>query len=361
MALASEAGGIPVDASRRGPLQRVFSFLKSHPIVCLLLLTPGIPEYLSSSSPVDAIVLNPAQFLFQLTANLGLYGPGVLLIREAMIRWNKGWATVLVLGAAYGIVEEGIGLSTLFYSKAGPVGQFGYYGHWLGVNWVWTAIILPVHMIFSISLPILVLGLALPFTKGKSLLSMRKIRAAFGILCVDVAVLFVFVLYGEHFWMGYPVLAGSFVAVVGLVVIARSMPSEPFARTKLPQKRPRTMALLGLVFYPTVLIVSAPAMSLHAPPILDFGVVILVQALFLTYVLRVGGSYGNESQLVAFAFGLIVPIAAIGLIGTIGFPLVLIPDVVMVLFFRMLWRRYRTASPVLILSPTDPSKGLSEI
>ena len=36
----------------------------------------------------------------------------------------------------------------------------GFYGHWLGVNWVWVAGIVPVHMIFSISLPILLVGLA---------------------------------------------------------------------------------------------------------------------------------------------------------------------------------------------------------
>jgi len=71
------------------------------------LLSPGIPEYISGSSPTSAIVLNPPMFGFQLVANLGLYGPGVLLVREAMVRWNKGWATVLLLGAAYGILEEG--------------------------------------------------------------------------------------------------------------------------------------------------------------------------------------------------------------------------------------------------------------
>ncbi len=99
-----------------------------------------------------------------------------------MVRWRKGWGSVLLLGAAYGILEEGIALSTLFNSSAGPVGQLGFYGHWLGVNWVWVAGILPVHMIFSISLPILLLGLALPGTVGKSLLSRRGIRVAYTVL-----------------------------------------------------------------------------------------------------------------------------------------------------------------------------------
>ena len=103
------------------------------------MLSPGIPEDLTGSSAVNAIFLNPIMFLFGIVANLGLYGPGVLLIREAKVRWKKGWATVLLLGAAYGILEEGIALSTLFNPLANPVGQLGIFGHWVGVNWVWTA------------------------------------------------------------------------------------------------------------------------------------------------------------------------------------------------------------------------------
>ena len=107
-------------------------------------------------------------FLFQLLANLGLYGSGVLLIYEAKVRWEKGWATVLLLGAAYGILEEGVALSTLYDPKANPVGDLGVYGHWAGVNWIWSAGIVPFHALWSISLPILLLGLALPETVGRT-------------------------------------------------------------------------------------------------------------------------------------------------------------------------------------------------
>ena len=58
------------------------------------------------------------------------------------------------------------------------------------------------------------------------------------------------------------------------------------------------------------------------------------------YVLRVVGSSGNDRQVIALAFGLILPIAAIGLIATAALPLVLVPDAVMVLFFLKLWRAH---------------------
>jgi len=58
---------------------------------------------------VNAIVLSPLTFLFGIVAKLGIYGSDVLLIREAKVRWQKGWATVLLfLGADCGILEEGI-------------------------------------------------------------------------------------------------------------------------------------------------------------------------------------------------------------------------------------------------------------
>jgi hypothetical protein len=325
----------------RGPVQRLFSFLRGHPILCLLILTPGIPEYLSSSSPVYNIVLNPLQFVFQLAANLGLYGPGVLLIREAMIRWNKGWGSVLLLGAAYGVLEEGVALSTLFNPGAGPVGQLGHFGHWLGVSWVWSAGILPVHMIFSISIPILLLGIALPATRGKSLLSRRGILAVTIILAADVTSLFLVVLLAEHFWMGTPVFLSSVAVMAGLVLLARRAPSGvPLAATLLPGARPRKMVILGAVFYPAVLLTEFVAIGDNVPGSIDFFLVLLVQGLFLVYVLRVVGSSGNDRQVIALAFGLILPIAAIGLIATLAVPLVLVPDAVMVLFFAKLWRKY---------------------
>jgi len=315
-------------------------------VVCLLLLSPGIPEYLSSSSPLNALVLNPPMFLFQLVANLGLYGPGVLLVREAKVRWNKGWGSVLLLGAAYGVLEEGVALSTLFNPGAGPVGALGTYGHWLGVNWVWLAGIVPVHMIYSISLPILLLGLALPETVGRPFLEGRKVVAAFAILGADVLGLFLLITLGVKFWMGTPVLVGSFVAILGLVVAARRVGKGVIhARSGQPRVGPRKVGVLGAVFYPSVLLAEFVMMGLGAPAGVDFALVVVLQGLFLLYVLRTGDSVDNGRVLVAFAFGLVLPIAAIGVIAEAALPVNLLADLVMVLFFLRLYRGMAGRAP----------------
>lgn len=338
-------------------------FLRRHPVVCLLLLTPGIPEYLSGSSPISAILLDPPQFVFQLVANLGLYGPGVLLIREAMVRWNKGWGTVLLLGAAYGILEEGVALSTLFNPRAGPVGDLGFYGRWAGVNWIWVAAILPVHMIYSISVPILLLALAVPWTQGKRLLSRRKLPLVILILCADVASLFLIVLEGEGFWMGAPVLIFSLVAI-GLLVLAAKLvpPGVLMARTLRPLRSPRTLAMVGAVFYPSVLVLDGLSDFYRIDSLLSFIFTILLQALYLAFVVRSIGSIGRERQAIALVLGLLVPIMAIGLVSQVVLPLVVLADAGTVLFLREVWASYPTRSGLTSADgPVSQEKGLSEI
>jgi hypothetical protein len=317
----------------------VKQFLRGHPVVCLLLLSPGIPEYLSGSSPLNAIVLNPPMFLFQLVANLGLYGPGVLLVREAKVGWGKGWGTVLLLGAAYGILEEGVALSTLFNPDAGPVGVLGVYGHWLGVNWVWVAGIVPVHMIYSISIPILILGLALPETNGRRFLQGWKLPAAIATLAIDVLALFLLITLGVKFWMGVPVLVGSFVAIGALVVSARELKSDFLHATPgRPKVGPRRLAVLGAAFYPCVLLAEFLVRGAGVPALVDFPLVIAIQGLFLAYVLRVAGSAGNERNLVALAFGLVLPIEAFGVISEASLPVPLLADLAAVVFFFRLFK-----------------------
>src|SRR5260370_32660281 len=84
-------------------VSRLVRFFKSHPLLFLLFLTPGIPEYLSTSSQLTLLVISPLLFFGLLLANLGLYCSCVILIREAMVRWKKGWASVFLLVVAYGI------------------------------------------------------------------------------------------------------------------------------------------------------------------------------------------------------------------------------------------------------------------
>ncbi len=322
--------------------------LRSRPILLLLLLTPGIPEYLSGSSPINAIILNPGQFVFQLLANLGLYGSGALLIHDARVRWNKGWITVVLLGLAYGILEEGVALSTLFDPKAGPVGSYGVYGHWLGVNWVWLAGVVPFHAIFSITIPIVLLGLALPKTQRTRLLSEKGTAAALVILASTVVFLMVLVFRSSGYWMGLPVLLASLVSIGALVWAAHRIPAWPLSSSAMPQNTSfRNLALVGASFFVVSEVVPSLGESIGFPAAADFAVAILVQALYIEYMTKQNW-VDNPRGILAFAIGLLIPIAALGFLSEVLVPFTLLADIAMVLFFRRLWANY---------SPEPAKKG----
>jgi hypothetical protein len=320
---------------------RAVTFFRRHPIVLLLALTPGIPEYLSGSSSVAGLVVAPAVFFVFLLLNLGLYGPGVLLIREALVRWKKGWLAVLLLGGAYGLVEEGTALSTLFNPRASVVGGLGTYGHLDGVSWVWAIGVLGVHIVLSIGVPILLFGLALPETRGQRFLAGRRLPLVVAIWIIDLGIL---VLISHYYPMGWPLQIGAVVVAGLLAVAAYRLPAgllDPTSPT--PRFGPRVAFVLGLLYFPVLLIIPAIGSSAGIPAPVT-GLVDLAAAAGLFLAVRYGmGKSQHEAQMVALAIGVILPIMVVGLAAQIFLPIVLVLDVIAGAFFWALWRRYGAA------------------
>jgi len=340
------------------PIRRVIDYLRARPILVLLLLSPGIPEYLSGSSPLNDVVLNPPWFLIQLGLNLGLYGPGVLLIREASVRWPKsGMIPVLILGAAYGILEEGIALSTLFNPDASVVHSLGSFGHFMGVNTVWLPGVLMVHMVFSIGLPIFLLGLALPETRGVRLLSDRGTRWAFAILGLDVALLLGIIVFGAYFWMGWPLFLGSFGAIALLILVAYWWPSSSSAAPAAPPKPEGFWVpwLAGALLFTGVVVGQGLGQTWGVPAAGVVAITVIVQLAIGVYAYRWVRGAGNEHRQLAFALGLLTPIMLFGFFGQFPLVLVLAADVALVVWFSRLLRAYPApAAPIPAWTPPNP-------
>src|SRR6266702_2891436 len=327
---------------------KLVRFLKSHPILFLLLLTPGIPEYLSASSQITLLVLNPILFFLLLGANIGLYGSGVILIREAMIRWKKGWASVFLLGVAYGIVEEGLALWTLFNPLAQPVGVLGFYGHWLGVNWVWTVGLLIFHSVYSIGLPIFLFGLVFPDLKSKSLVSGTGITFSILGLIIDCFALFVLesVIY-QPYNPGGGLMLFSGIVITILVLAARRLPEDFLKmRQSEPDWGPRKFALVGALLFPATLLAGGFTAGANIPPIIPMIVDIVLAIFILTRAFKSMGTGNNQEQKVAFGIGLVFPIVVFGIIASIGLGnvLIIVADLFFVLFSRRLWRKWHQSS-----------------
>ncbi len=119
------------------------------PVLALLLLSPAIGELLSGSSP-PLQFFNPV-FLLLL---VGLYGCGALLVRETVARRHLASAGLLLLGAAYGIIEEGLTCKSFFNPNWTDTGFLSVYGRAWGVNWVWAFGLTVYHATVSITAPI---------------------------------------------------------------------------------------------------------------------------------------------------------------------------------------------------------------
>ena len=127
-------------------------FRRFMPVLTLGLLATAIPEILFGSTPLTS----PGRIL----VTMPIYAGGAIVVRELARRRRVGWAAIALLGVAYGIVEEGLTLGSLFNPDLFNAGLVG--GRLFGVNWTWTEWTLGYHAVWSISIPILLTELIFP-------------------------------------------------------------------------------------------------------------------------------------------------------------------------------------------------------
>ena len=323
---------------------RVRGFFSAHPLLFLALLSPQV-EYFTGSSQLSWAVGSPPLFLAFLVQNLGSYGLAVVLIREAQIRWNKGWASTLMLGAAYGILNEGIGAATLFNPDGAASGPLGSYGRWLGVNWVWaTGLILLVHPLFSVSLPILQHRLAFPTIKAKSLIGNLGLRLAIVGLGVDAIATLLFVGTVRHYFAGPFLWAASCAMMAVMIGAAKVAPRDLLrSRTGLGRARLVSFFVLGTGFIWAVTLGADFLIQLGIYPVLVSLFFVALGGLALLWVFRNVGQNRNELRKVSLSAGLVASLIPMGFFGQIGSGVGLVPVVVYdslaALFLYHLWTR----------------------
>jgi hypothetical protein len=152
------------------------------PGLVLFFLAPVIGEMTCGNTP-PRMFFNPLAIVL-----LGiLYGGGAILVREAVLRWHKGWPSLLVLGAAYAWVEEALMVKTYFNPQGAP-GYLGSYGRWLDVNWIWALDLTFYHAIYSIAVSVILVELMFPARRAASWVP-RWVQVVLGVLLTIEVVL----------------------------------------------------------------------------------------------------------------------------------------------------------------------------
>lgn len=282
-------------------------------IVLLMIMTPGIPEYLGGSSKFSDLIFNTPSFFLGLVFNIGMYTCGALLIREFALRYKKGWASILTIGMAYGIIEEGISDHTFFIPAGGPVGRLAIYGRYMGVDWTWALGISLFHAVFSIGLPILILAIAFPKYANEPLLGKRSGSLVFIIYALDVIILSIAATHERA--LAIPTLAEYtffFALASALVGIAKVLPSKLLRGRGRPEYGAKRLYLLGLLVFPlyvsNTLLSSTSTGSPRIAPYLDAILYVVANIVILAAIVKNLPERDNRKHKFALALGLITPL-----------------------------------------------------
>ncbi|MQA83160.1 MAG: DUF998 domain-containing protein [Streptosporangiales bacterium] len=184
------------------------------PALGLFLLAPFVGEFLLGNLTVRELAFAPLL--------APLYGCGALLVRELTRRSGGGWPTIVMLAAAYALIEEG------------PVDQLlwndSYAGHdylhgdsylpALGMSVELTQTILALHTVWSICVPIAIVETFVPDRRTTPWLGRTGLTIT-GVLYVLGAVLVFWGNYTVERFVASPAqLAGIGVVILALVVLA---------------------------------------------------------------------------------------------------------------------------------------------
>ena len=204
------------------------------PALALFLLAPVVGELLSGSAP-------PAEFftVFGFTVMSLLYGGGAVLARELKLRWRKGVGSLLLIGAAYGIIEEGVMVVSFQNPNWMDIGVLGEFGRWMGVNWVWAVELTIYHAIVSITVPVMLVELAYPQRKAEPWLRGRWSQLVPLLFLGDVGVGYFLFATFTGYSPPLPQLALFIVLSIVFLYLAYLLPTDWLRRGKHSMRSPR--------------------------------------------------------------------------------------------------------------------------
>ncbi|WP_114561257.1 hypothetical protein [Desertihabitans aurantiacus] len=237
------------------------------PPLVLLLLAPFVGEYLLGNMPP-----RPLEAAVAFVPLALLYGGGALLVREVARRLGRGYPTMLGLAVAYGLIEEGIVIQTLFNRDFLGLGLLEH--GWvpaLGTSIVWTPYVVGIHVVWSILVPIVLTEHLFPAHAATPWL---RLPGSIGAGLVYLAGMVVIGL-GTYVTYGFVAPAPQLVAVVVLAVAC------VVAALLLPRPKQRDGRAPGpaQVLVVALLCGSAHVLSQYLPSSVPAPVATLVMAL----------------------------------------------------------------------------------
>ncbi len=279
-----------------------------------LLFMPVITaEFLTGSTPLPSL-LDP----LTLPLLLGLYGLGAILVRELAAAWRKGWPTIMVLGAAYGVIEEALDVKSWFNPSWPALGRLATYGRFLGVNTVWAVELTVFHAVFSITIPIVLTRLLFPGEDGTRWFRTRTL--------VAIAVIFVGVVTFGFAFFPYSPPPVQYLAALGFVALlvwmAHRLPSSLPGTRSASTKGFLRLVVVGFVFSLCFFLIFWVVPATSVPPPVDLFLVFLLGAFACRFFVRRSFSALQLFYLVAGGLAPLILVAVLSMSLAEGPPIV---------------------------------------
>jgi hypothetical protein len=187
------------------------------PAIALYFLAPLVAEFLLGDFPVT---------MLGLVLLLGpMYGGGAILIREVVRRTGRGWPSIVLLGLAYGIVEEAFTTESLFdpdYVNAHLLDK-GFVPA-LGIAIPWTIFVLTIHTVWSIGAPIALAEGLTPTRRTTPWLRTPGLVTAAVLFTVGSAATAIASYHNDRFVAPWPRLLIAGLITAALMVVALRLP-----------------------------------------------------------------------------------------------------------------------------------------
>lgn len=267
--------------------------------IFLLVFSSINAELVTGSSPPLEFIAG-LSFIFLVP----FYGIGAIIVNELAARWGKGWPTILLLGAAWGIFEEGVVVMSFFNPGWVDLGPLGDYGRVFGINFVWSLNVTIFHAVWSVGIPILLMRIIFPETKGCALLQKRTVGMLAALLLVTSFVLSVVINKTMAYTVPVPLLLAAVVLLVIVGLIAKKMPVTLFPPNQGSPKRPSRFYLVGLLFSIGYFTIQFVLPNVIAFAIVGILLIVLLLVLAWTYIEKNIGVADNDIQKLALVGGL---------------------------------------------------------
>jgi hypothetical protein len=277
-------------------------------IVFVFLLTPILTELLTSNTPLNHF-LNPL-VLFSLVIT---YGLPLLVIREFAIRWKLGLGGILLLGIAYGILNEGVIAGTLVHATNLPIGSFENYIRIGGINVGWATYILFWHALHSVLFPLLLVE----FFRNDwdSWLGDRAFK--FSVWFLLLGSLFVVII----------VKSGT-VLFLALLMIALVFLAKRFHRQRLASPQTGGVGIVFMGFFSIVYAITLFVSAQHkVSPVIFLLIAIAVPYLVFKYLAKKG--FLSHRGLLLFGLGSYIAYACFAML--LGSPTIILTNIVLVI------------------------------